>query len=95
MDHIETEPLHLVRDKNFIDKYLNLMIRKELEIDINVSNEYVIAQNIVSRKSILVRTFSNVVMDDPQLYFLLTSLIQSINTRTMTRSQIITALEEK
>lgn len=46
MDHIETESLHLVRDKNFIDKYLNLMIRKELEIDINVSNEYVIAQNM-------------------------------------------------
>ncbi|MDR3025554.1 hypothetical protein [Chryseobacterium sp.] len=94
MDHIETEPIDLVRDKNYIDKYFSLAIKRELKIEINVSNEYIAAQNIVSRKFILVKTFSEVVMGNPELYFLLTSLIHDVNTRLLTKGQIIRALEK-
>lgn len=95
MDHIETEPIDLVRDKNFIDKYFSLTIKKELNIDIDVSSEYIAAQNIVSRKLILVKTFSDVVMVNPDLYLLLASLIHDVNTRPITKGQIIRALEKE
>jgi len=95
MDHIETEPIDLVRDKNYIDKYFSLTIKKELNIDIDVSNEYIAAQNIVSRKLILVKTFSEVVMGNPELYLLLVSLIHEANTRPLTREQINSVLEKK
>ena len=94
MDHIETEPIDLVRDKNFIDKYFRLTIKKELNIDIDVSNEYIAAQNIVSRKLILVKTFSEVVIGNPDLYLLLAYLIHDINTRPLIKEQIIRALEK-
>lgn len=95
MDHIETEPIDLVRDKNYIDKYFSLTIKRELKIDIDVSHEYIAAQNIVSRKLILVKTFSEVVMGNPELYLLLVSLIHEVNTRPLTREQINSVLEKK
>jgi hypothetical protein len=60
-----------------------------------VSSEYIAAQNIVSRKLILVKTFSDVVMVNPDLYLLLASLIHDVNTRPITKGQIIRALEKE
>lgn len=93
MDHIETDLVHPVRDKNIIDEYFNLTVKKELNIDINLSDEYVIAQNIVSKRLILVKTFSEIIIMNPELYFLLQSLIQKINTGVLSRSQVIKTLE--
>lgn len=95
MDRIKSEPLHLNNDKKLIDKYFNFVIKKELNIDTNVKNEYVVVQNVVSKKLILVKTFSDAILVNPSLYLLLSSLIQEINTRSLTKSQIIAFLEEK
>ncbi len=95
MDHIETTPIDLIRDKTFIDKYFNVIIKRELKVDINVSNEYIVAQNIISRKLILVKTFSESVMENPELYVLLVSLIHDVNTRILTKDHIIKTLEKK
>ncbi len=95
MDRIKTEPLHLNNDKKLIDEYFSLVIKKELNIDINVNNEYVVVQNVVSKKLILVRTFSDKIIENPSLYLFLSSLIQQINTRSLTKNQLVTCLEEK
>ena len=94
MDRIETEPLHLNSDKKIIDEYFNLIIKKELNIDVNVNNEYVVVQNIVSKKLILAKTFSDNVLENPSLYLLLASLIQDINTCSLTKSQLTAAIED-
>ncbi|AZB11014.1 hypothetical protein EG344_20350 [Chryseobacterium sp. G0162] len=94
MDRIETEPLHLNSDKKIIDEYFNLIIKKELNIDVNVNNEYVVVQNIVSKKLILAKTFSDSVLENPSLYLLLASLIQDINTCSLTKSQLTAAIED-
>lgn len=95
MDRIKAEPLHLNNDKKLIDEYFSFIIKKELNIDINVKDEYVVVQNVVSKKLILVKTFSDTIMVNPSLYLLLYSLIQGINTRSVTKKQIITCLKEK
>lgn len=95
MDRIKNEPLHLNNDKKLIDKYFNFVIKKELNIDTNVKNEYVVVQNVVSKKLILVKTFSDTILVNPSLYLLLSSLIQEINTRSLTKSKMIACLEGK
>lgn len=88
MDYLETERLDLLKDQKLIDEYLSWVVKKDLNIDINVSNEYVAAHNIVSQKLILVKTFSDIILENPDLYLLLSSLIQDINTGSLTKSRI-------
>lgn len=95
MDSIKTQQLDLITDKKYIDKYFSLVIKKDLNMDINISNEYVVAHNLVSKKLILIKTFSDAVLENPELYFLLSSLIQDINLRSLTKTQIMSALENQ
>ncbi|AKK73960.1 hypothetical protein HX13_12390 [Chryseobacterium sp. P1-3] len=93
MDEVKTELLNPITDKYLIDEYFNLIVKKELDTDIDFAFEYIITQNIVSKKLILVKTFSDFILDNPQLYILLSSLIYKINTRSLSKNQIITELE--
>ena len=93
MDYTETERIHPARDKDFIDEYFSLTVKRELNIDIDLSNEYIIAQNIVSKKLILVKTFSETIIMNPDLYFLMQSLIQKINTGILDKKQMMKTLE--
>ena len=95
MDHTEAERLHLLRDQKLIDEYFRLVIKRDLNLDLDVSNEYVIVHNIVSKKLIIARTFSDITLENPELYFLLSSLIQDVNTHSLSKSRIITVLENK
>ncbi|RQO40408.1 hypothetical protein DBR39_05520 [Chryseobacterium sp. KBW03] len=93
MDETKTTILNPITDKYLIDEYFNLTVRQELNIDIDLSFEYMIAQNIISKKTILVKTFSDFTMGNPELYNLLHSLIYKVNTYSLTKSQIVSALE--
>ncbi|UKB77604.1 hypothetical protein [Chryseobacterium sp. MEBOG07] len=93
MDETKTKILNPITDKYLIDEYFNLTVRQELNIDIDLSFEYMIAQNIISKKTILVKTFSDFIMGNPELYNLLHSLIYKVNTYSLTKAQIISALE--
>lgn len=95
MDSLETEQLDILKDQKLITEFFNLVIKKDLNIEINVSGEYVAAHNIVSQKLILVKTFSSIILENPDLYLLLSSLIQGVNMRTLTKTQIINFLYEK
>ncbi|WFB68183.1 hypothetical protein [Chryseobacterium sp. WX] len=92
MDETKIESLDLINDKYLIDEYFKLKVSKELNIDIDLSSEYITAHNIVSKKLILVQTFSHTIMENPQLYLLLRSLIHNVNSYHVTKSQMISAL---
>jgi len=95
MDETQIELLDLINDKHLINEYFNLKVKRELNIDIDLSSEYITAHNIVSKKLILVQTFSNTIMDNPQLYLLLRSLIHNINSYYLTKNEIISALKNQ
>ncbi|WP_288374081.1 hypothetical protein [uncultured Chryseobacterium sp.] len=94
MDEIKIQPLDLINDKYLIDEYFNFKVKSELNIDIDLSNEYSTAHNIVSKKLILVQTFSDTTIGNPQLYLLLRSLIHNINSYHLTKNEIISALKK-
>ncbi|CAI8782573.1 hypothetical protein [Chryseobacterium sp. IT-36CA2] len=95
MDETKIEFLDLINDKYLIDEYFKLKVNRELNIDIDLSTEYVTAHNIVSKKLILVQTFSDTTIGNPQLYLLLRSLIHNVNSYHITKSQMISALSNK
>lgn len=95
MDQTKIEFLDLINDKYLIDEYFKLKVKEELNIDIDLSSEYVTAHNIVSKKLILVQTFSHAIMENPQLYLLLRSLIHNVNSYHVTKNQMISALKSK
>lgn len=95
MDETKIELLDLINDKHLIDEYFNFKIKRELNIDIDLSSEYITAHNIVSKKLILVQTFSNTIIDNPQLYLLLRSLIHNINSYYLTKNEIISTLKNQ
>ncbi|WP_288447188.1 hypothetical protein [uncultured Chryseobacterium sp.] len=94
MDEIKIQPLDLINDKYLIDEYFNFKVKSELNIDIDLSNEYTTAHNIVSKKLILVQTFSDTTIGNPQLYLLLRSLIHNINSYHLTKNEIISTLKK-
>ncbi|WP_288437385.1 hypothetical protein [uncultured Chryseobacterium sp.] len=94
MDEIKIQPLDLINDKYLIDEYFNFKVKSELNIDIDLSNEYTTAHNIVSKKLILLQTFSDTTIGNPQLYLLLRSLIHNINSYHLTKNEIISALKK-
>ncbi|MBE4949066.1 hypothetical protein [Chryseobacterium culicis] len=94
MAEIKIQPLDLINDKYLIDEYFNFKVKSELNIDIDLSNEYTTAHNIVSKKLILVQTFSDTTIGNPQLYLLLRSLIHNINSYHLTKNEIISALKK-
>ncbi|MFZ4929022.1 hypothetical protein [Chryseobacterium sp. Mn2064] len=93
MDDKEPDILHLARDKQMIDEYFRLMVKNELNLDMNFSNEYLITKNIVSKKLILVKTFSDTIPINSPLYFLLNSLFHKINNSILKRAEMMEALK--
>lgn len=93
MDDTEPDILQLARDKEIIDEYFSLIVKDELDISMNFSNEYIITENIVSKKQILVKTFSDFIRINSPLYFLLQALIHKINSGILRRTQMTKALE--
>jgi hypothetical protein len=69
----------LIKIKELITKYLTQSIKLHFNLDIGLNNEYTLTENIVSKKTIVVRTFSNKISSKPDLKMFLTSLITEIN----------------
>ncbi|MCJ8154392.1 hypothetical protein MKJ01_11530 [Chryseobacterium sp. SSA4.19] len=68
-----------IKIKELITKYLTRSIKLQFDLDIDLQNEYILTENIVSKKTIIVRTFSNKILSKPDLNLFLTSLITEIN----------------
>ncbi|WPO81281.1 hypothetical protein SD427_10955 [Chryseobacterium sp. JJR-5R] len=65
--------------KELIRKYLTRCIKLQFNMDVDLNNEYTLTENIVSKKTIIARTFSDNILSKPSLKLFLTSLITEIN----------------
>lgn len=65
--------------KELIRKYLTRSIKLQFNMDVDLNNEYTLTENIVSKKTIIARTFSDNILSKPSLKLFLTSLITEIN----------------
>lgn len=65
--------------QELIRKYLTRCIKLQFNLDVDLQNEYTLTENIVSKKTIIARTFSDKILSRPGLKLFLTSLITEIN----------------
>ncbi|MDR2238587.1 MAG: hypothetical protein LBE92_20855 [Chryseobacterium sp.] len=93
MGETDSNRIDPVRDQNLIDEYFNLLIKKEFHMDINFSNEYIATQNIVSKKGILVKTFSDDILTRPALRLFIQALIHKINSGALNKDQLVKGIE--
>lgn len=66
--------------KNLVDRYLLMHVRNTFGVEFPIADEYVVTLNMISKKIIVAKTFSNVVIENQSLHYLLNSLIHAINS---------------
>ena len=70
----------LSENKELVDSYLNCIIQQQFDLQIDLTDEYIFIENLVSGKPIIATTFSDKILSDPEIKMFLTSLITEINT---------------
>lgn len=65
--------------RRMIKKYLTISVKSQFDLDINLEKEYALAENLVSKKTIIAPTFTKKILSRPGLKLFLTSLITEIN----------------
>lgn len=75
--------------KELIRKYLTRCIKLQFNLDVDLQNEYTLTENIVSKKTIIARTFSDKILSKPGLKLFLTSLITEINNAKCSKEFMI------
>lgn len=70
---------NILENKDLINSYLSLSILQQFNLNIDLKDEYVFTENIVSKKPIIVTTFSGQILSNPPIKMFLTSLITDIN----------------
>ncbi|UZT98736.1 hypothetical protein ODZ84_03955 [Chryseobacterium fluminis] len=66
--------------RDLVYEYLILNIKKNFNLEMNLLNEYILASNIVSKRKIIVPTFSDKVTAHPNLKIFLSTLIFQLNS---------------
>ncbi len=65
--------------KKLIRNYLTSCVKSQFDIDIDLEKEYMLTENLVSKKTIIAPTFTNEILSNADLKLFLTSLVTEIN----------------
>lgn len=65
--------------RKLIRKYLTISVKSQFDLDIDLEKEYALAENLVSKKTIVAPTFTKKILSRPGLKLFLTSIITEIN----------------
>ncbi|REC74342.1 hypothetical protein DRF60_17920 [Chryseobacterium elymi] len=70
---------NMLQNIDLIHRYLSISITDQFYSTVDLEGEYTFTQNIVSKKTIIVSTFTSKILLHPQLKLFLTALITEIN----------------
>lgn len=75
--------------RKMIRNYLTSCVKSQFDMDINLEKEYILTENLVSKKTIIAPTFTNEILSRPDIKLFLTSLITEINNEKCSREFIM------
>ncbi|WP_345201461.1 hypothetical protein [Chryseobacterium ginsengisoli] len=75
---------NILENKDLINSYLNLSVLQQFNINIDLKDEYVFTENLVSKKPIIATTFTDRIISYPMIKLFLTALITDINNGNCT-----------
>ncbi|MFY1046016.1 hypothetical protein [Chryseobacterium sp. GP-SGM7] len=81
------------QNKDLLEYYLSLNLKKQFNIDLDLKDEYIFTENIVSGKTIVAPTFSDKILSQPEIKEFLSALISDINNEEQPR--MVTTSEQK
>lgn len=64
---------------NLINSYLALSVKRQFNVEVDLTDEYMFVENLVSKKPIVATTFSEKILSKPDLKMFLSSLITELN----------------
>lgn len=70
---------NLEQNKDIVAYYLALSVKQQFNIDIDLTNEFIFTENLVSKKIIIAPTFSDKILSVPELKEFLSALISYMN----------------
>ncbi|WP_306620982.1 hypothetical protein [Chryseobacterium ginsenosidimutans] len=70
---------NIFENKDLINRYLILSVWQQFNLKIDLKGEYIFAENIVSKKTIIAATFSDKILSQPIIKTFLSSIITQIN----------------
>lgn len=78
--------------KALVDQYLLMNVRNTFGMELPIADEYVVTLNMISKKIIVAKTFSDTVIENQPLHYLLNSLIHAINSGLVKSDDMIAEL---
>ena len=67
------------QNKEIIEHYLNLSVKQQFDIDLDLKDEFTFTENLVSKKTIIAPTFSDKILSKPEIKEFLSALISDMN----------------
>lgn len=74
------------QNKEIIAYYLALSVKQQFNIDLDLTDEFIFTENIVSKKTIIAPTFSERILSQPEIKEFLSALISDINNEQISET---------
>lgn len=65
--------------KEVVEYYLTLSIKQQFNLNLDLKDEFILTENLVSKKLIIAPTFSEKILNNPEIKDFLYALISDIN----------------
>lgn len=79
--------------KEVVEYYLTLSIKQQFNLDLDLKDEFILTENLVSKKLIIAPTFSEKILNNPEIKDFLHALISDINNED--QPNIVVKLENE
>ncbi|MBO6183117.1 MAG: hypothetical protein J6O88_00295 [Chryseobacterium sp.] len=80
-------------EKRLLNNYLALCVKQQLGLNVDLTDQYDFAENLVSKKNIIAPTFTDKVLSNNELKMFLSSLITELNYEKCSADDIRERLE--
>lgn len=70
---------NMTQNKDTLEYYLSLSVKQQFNIDLDLKDEFIFTENLVSKKTIIAPTFSDKILSKPEIKEFLSALISDRN----------------
>jgi histone deacetylase complex regulatory component SIN3 len=85
---------NMTQNKDTLEYYLSLSVKQQFNIDLDLKDEFIFTENLVSKKTIIAPTFSDKILLQHDIKEFLSALISDINNEEQPRIARITEPEQ-
>ncbi|MCX8534208.1 hypothetical protein [Chryseobacterium luquanense] len=76
---------NMTQNKDILEYYLSLSVKQQFNIDLDLKDEFIFTENLVSKKTIIAPTFSDKILLQHDVKEFLSALISDINNEEQPR----------